>query len=290
MLHLSRLILTVLLFSSVNIVSYAADAPNVLILGEDSHKNSVPRNNTVYQRVLQAVSEQLHIQNFNVYDETAITLDNFKQGRIKRKDSELIDIARAIRQPPIDVVVLFTVYASKQKQVNTTKIKARIEGRMLQVNTGKYLGSFEVSSGKLWNAPTGCDQNCLFNAVGDKAKILASDLALVLTDKLAWLYQADETSTLNSNNMLTEYALVFDGFTAQEFSLIEEYLVVFSGYNSHRPIEARYTFHEIWYQSSIAIAKLNRNLKKMMAELEYHSYITFEGNAFTVKKIHLRNK
>ncbi|MGJ8691258.1 MAG: hypothetical protein ACSHW0_02110 [Thalassotalea sp.] len=290
MSHLSRLFLTVLLFTLTSLASYAADKPNVLILGEDSQKESVPRNNAVYTRVLQAVSEQLHVQNFNVYDETTITLAHFKQGRTGRTDSELIDIARSIRQPPIDVVVLFTIYASQQKQDHTTKVKARIEGRMLQVQTGKYLGSFEVSSGKLWQAPVGCDRSCLYDVVGDKARILASDLALVLTEKLAWLYQDDQASTLNSNNMLTEYVLVFDGFTEQDFSGIEEYLVVFSGYNSHRPIEARYTFHEIWYQSSIAIAKLNRNLKKMLAELEYRSHITFEGNTFTIHKIHLRSK
>ena len=290
MSYLSRLLLTLLLLTSSNSLSYAADNPNILILGEDSQKNSVPRNNPVYQRVLQAMSEQLHVQNFNVYDETAITLDTFKQGREKRADSELIDIARSVRQPPIDVLVLFTISASKQKQAHTTKIKARVEGRMLQVNTGKYLGSFEVNSGKLWNAPVECDQTCLYDVVGDKARILASDLAFVLTEKLAWLYQTEEENTLNSNNMLTEYALIFDGFTAQEFSDIEEYLVVFSGYNSHRPIEARYTFHEIWYQSSIAIAKLNRNLKKMLAELEYRHHVSFEGNTFTIKKIHLRSQ
>lgn len=279
-------LLSSLMFSAL---SNAADNPNVLVLGEDSQKNSVPRNNPVYQRVLHTVSEQLHIHNFNVYDETAITLDSFAQGRVGRTDSELIDIARSIRQPPIDVVVMFTIFASQQTLEHTTKVKARVEGRLLQVQTGKFLGSFEVNSGKLWNAPQGCSQSCLYDVVGDKARILANDLAAVLAEKLSWLYQASEENTLNSNDMLTEYVLVFDGFTLADFSAIEEYLVIFSGYNSHRPIESRYTFQEIWYQSSIPVAKLNRNLQKMLAELSFSSHVTFEGNTFTIKKIHLRS-
>ncbi len=279
--------LMALLFSTL---SNAADNPNVLVLGEDSQKNSVPRNNPVYQRVLHTVSEQLHVHNFTVYDETAITLDSFKQGRIGRTDSELIDIARSIRQPPIDVVVIFTIFASQQALEHTTKVKARVEGRLLQVQTGKFLGSFEVNSGKLWNAPQGCSKNCLYDVVGDKARILANDLAAVLSEKLSWLYQSSEENALNSNDMLTEYVLAFDGFTLADFSNIEEYLVVFSGYNSHRPIESRYTFQEVWYQSSIPIAKLNRNLQKMLAELSFSSHVTFEGNTFTIKKIHLRGK
>lgn len=288
MLRLTCLFSALLITALTSLSSIAADKPNVLILGEDSQKNAVPRNSPVYKRVLQAVSEQLSTQNFTVYDETTITLNNFTQGRVGRSDDELIDIAKNIRKPPIDVVVIFSIYASQHKQVHTTKIKTRIEGRMLQVQTGKYLGGFEVNSGKMWQAPSGCSRSCLYDVVGDKARVLANDLALVLTEKLSWLYQNNESNGLNGNNMLTEYALVFDGFTAQDFSEIEEYLIVFSGYNSHRPIETRYTFHEIWYQSSIAIAKLSRNLKKMLVELGLRGHITFEGNTFTVHKINLR--
>ena len=65
----------------------SAEDPNILILCEDSDPDSVPRNNRIFKRVLNAVSNQLGDEGFNVYDETAVTLDDFVQGRYRRLSS-----------------------------------------------------------------------------------------------------------------------------------------------------------------------------------------------------------
>ena len=75
----------------------AADAPNILILGETADDHSIPRYNRVYERVQDALTNQLIQKGFTVVDETAVTLNNSAQNRVRRADPELIDIARSIK-------------------------------------------------------------------------------------------------------------------------------------------------------------------------------------------------
>jgi hypothetical protein len=274
--------------------SYAADTPNILVMGEDADNNTVPRDSRVFKVVLSSLQSQMHNKQFNVYDETAVTLESFTQGRVRRSDAELLDIARSITRPPIDVVVVFSIYASMQKLDYTSKIKSRITGRMLNAQTGKFLGSFEVESGNLSNAPKNCSRECLSEILASKGTVLANDLGAVLAEKLAWLVNdAPPDSAPNrkaSNNMFADYYLVFDGFNAHEYMAIEEYLVIFSGYESLRPTEQRYTRTSILYRSRSSSAKLSRNLKKMLEELGMRATVNFEGNTFEMKRITLRGK
>lgn len=292
MRHLIKTLALALVFG-VTAPLQAADNPNLLVMGEDADDDTVPRSSRVFKRVVGSLANQMHDNSFDVYDETAITLDNFEQGRIRRTDAEIIDIARSVKQPPIDVAVIFSIYASAQDKGYTTKVKARIEGRLLNVQSGKRLGNFEVDSGKHWNAPAECNRECILEVVGDKARVLGNDLGAVLAEKLAWMVDGGDDAGMDrpgTNSMITDYYLIFDGFSADDFTEIEEYLVIFSGYDSHRPVESRHTRTEIMYKSSIGTAKLNRNLKKMLKELDMRGAITFEGNTFTVRNITLRGK
>jgi len=271
--------------------TFAADKPNILIIGEDAAGDSVPSDSRIFKRVLDALINQMHDRGFDVYDEAILTISNNNPAHIRRSDREIIEIARASKRPPIDIVVIFQIYASTQNLSSQTRINTLLMGRLLNVKTGKHLGSFEVDSGKNFNGPVECKQECILTIVGDKSRILANDLGAVLAEKLLWMNNGDELSNSNdSNSMTTEYALIFDGFNAKEYMAIEEYLVIFSGYAQHRPIEIRHTRSEIWYQSTIGTAKLDRNLNKMLAELDMQSVINFEGNTFTVKRITFRNK
>jgi hypothetical protein len=213
---------------------------------------------------------------------------------VSRSDAELLDIARSITRPPIDVVVVFSIYASMQKLDYTSKVKSRITGRMLNAQTGKFLGSFEVESGELWHAPNNCRHECVSEILASKGTVLGNELGAVLAEKLAWLVNdATPGSGSNrkaSNTMSADYYLVFDGFNAQDAMAIEEYLVIFSGYESLRPTEQRYTRTSILYRSSSSSAKLSRNLKKMLEELGMRATVNFEGNTFEMKRITLRGK
>lgn len=292
MSRLFSLILTTLLISFTPV--HAANNANILVIGNDANKGSVARNSPVFNRVIGALVNQMHNNNFDVYDETTITLDAFDQGRINRTDAEIINIARSIKRPPIDIAVIFSIYVNTQDQGYSTKVNARIEGRLLNVQTGRRLGNFEIDNNKPWNVPRRCDLDCILENSNSNSRLMASDLGAVLAEKLAWMTDGGSShlglDRPGTNQMNAGYNLIFDGFTAEAFAKLEEYLVVFSGYDSYRPTEVRYTRTEIWYKSSIGTAKLLRNIKKMLAELGFQATINFIGNTFTVKKITLRGK
>lgn len=267
--------------------SYAADKLNLLIMGEDADRDTVPRNSRVFKRVLDALSNQLHDEGFDVFDETAVTLENFAQGRVRRTDAELIDIARTIKRPPIDVTVMFAIYASKRETSYTTKVKTRIAGRLLQVQTGQRLGNFEVESPKQWNAPVDCPRECILEVVGKNSKIIASDVGSVLAEKLANLVDDGSTSTSKSggSGLAQGYTLIFEGFSTDDMLDAEEYFVVFRGYKTHRPMYSSRTRSEIWYETTSGSARLTRNLNKMFDRLDISARVAFSGNEYTINKV-----
>ena len=271
--------------------AFAGDTPNLLVMGEDADKDTVPRNSRVFKRVLDALNEEMHNAGFNMYDETAVTLGDYAQGRTRRTDAEIIDIARSIRRPPIDVAVIFQIYASAKQLDYTTEVKVRISGRMLNVKTGQRLGNFEVNTPQDLNAEPKCSRDCILETVGDNSKMIAADLGAVLAEKLDWMVNGDASGEAGGDSQLPmAFNLIFDGFTPEDMLSIEEYLVIFSGYKSHRPVYSSQRRSEIWYESTIKSAKLNRNLQKMLAELDLRGMVQFSGNTYTVKKITRRNE
>lgn len=291
LLKIVVLSLTLGLFSYSS-YSYAADSVNLLIMIEDADKDSIPRDSRINRRVHASISQQLnHIA--DVYDETSITLNSFKQGRVRRTDAELLDIARSITRPPIDIVVVLSTYASVNTSEYAKKARARIEGRMLNAKSGQFLDNVEVQSPRSWAIPYTCDrQTCMLEEIGDEAKVLGDELGLILAKKLNWILNGDtaKSSSASTAEMFNDYYLEFDGFSAQDMASIEEYLLVFSGYISHRPIQQRHTRTTLLYRSTISTAKLSRNIYKLLEELNMRATINFEGNAFNLKRITLRGE
>ncbi|MFT4926377.1 MAG: hypothetical protein ACI8WB_002475 [Phenylobacterium sp.] len=266
----------------------AADQPNLLIMGDDGDHEGIARDSRVFARVLDALSNQLQDIGFDVFDETALVLahpQSLPQQQTRRNDGDIIDIARAIQHPPIDIVVLFSIYASANRQGSLTKVRIRIAGRLLNVRTGQRLGNFEVVSPERYHPGASCERECLLETIGDHSKALASNLGSELAQKLNWLAGGHS----DGSELLSAFTLVFDNFSPDDMAAIEEYLVVFSGYHSHRPIYNSMTRAELWYQTRIHAAKLSRNLHKMLAQLALRGIVQFSGNTYTVQKIILAN-
>jgi hypothetical protein len=269
----------------------AADRPNLMVMGEDSDKDTVPRGSRVHRRIEEAIKEQLHTRGFNVYDETAVTLGTAAPGRVRRADAELVDVARGIQRPPLDAVVIFATYASAEQLSYTTRIRARLAGRLLAVRTGQHLGNFEVDVADV-RAPADCSRECVLETVGDQAKLLAQDLGAVLAVKLKSLtvaaVPAAPASSLQPGGLPTAYTMLFNGFEVADRRGIEEYLVSFSGYQTHRPVRSGGTFVEYWYETAADSARLERNLGLMLDHLGLRGRVALSGNKVTVDKIATR--
>ena len=286
-----RLTTAALVFLSASVFaapSLGGDRPNLIVVGEDADRESLPRNSSVAKAVLEQLGQQLHDSGFAIYDETAVTLGAFAQGRSRRTDAEVIDIARAVQAPPMDVAAIFTVYKRSERLSYTTKITTRISGRLIDVRSGRRLGGAEVKSAEALRAPADCDEACVFEVVGRDARRLARDLGQLLADQLAPSLargaSAEGAGPSEPGGFSTAYNLVFDGFSPAEVSEIEEYLVVFSGYQHHRPVESSRQVHSYWYETRSPKSRLNRNLGKMLVHLDIEGDVLFTGNNFTVAK------
>jgi hypothetical protein len=268
--------------------AFAGEQPNILIMGEDADTDAVARKNRVFKRVLNALANEMNDEGFNVYDEAATTLDTFAQDRVRRTDAEVIDIARSVKRPPIDVAVLFTIYASGKKLSYTTKIRTRITGRLLNVKSGKRLGNFEVELPQPDNAPVQCNRECILETVGKNARILGMDLGAVLAKKLDGISPVSSTSSATGDDkagISSAYTIVFSGFTPDEITSVEEYIVAFKGYEHHRPVSQSLRTNEYWYETSSKAARLSRNLRLMLDHVGVEGRVAFSGNNFQVDKI-----
>ncbi len=270
----------------------AGEQPNVLVMGEDADQDTVPCSNRIFVRALRALTEEMHLKGFDTYDETAVTLNDFVQGRCRRTDAEVIDISRSITRPPIDVVTLFSIYASAKRLNYTTKIDVRVTGRMLHVPNGRHLGTFEVELPEPAIASGNClsdfDRECLLEEVGDETRYLARELGAVLALKLDALSPTAEDAVLRGSDeagLAAAYPLVFEGFTPEEINDIEEYFVAFQGYEHHRPMRCGVRICEYWYETKSDTARLKRNLTQMLDYLGVTGRVDSTASRFTVQKI-----
>jgi hypothetical protein len=288
-------IVTIGAFSLKVAPTIAGEQPNILIMGEDVDTDTSSRNTRIYRRVLDALTNELHYEGFKVFDETAVTLDGFVQGRTRRSDAEIIDIARSIQEPPIDIATIFTIYASSKTMRYTTKIRTRITGRLLNVKDGQRLGNFEVELPMPDNAPVNCNKECILEIVSKNAKMLAQDLGVILATKLRAIspiaiIDVTNEKKYSSNGLDAAYSLIFSGFSTNEINFIEEYFVAFSGYKQHRPVTSTLRTHEYWYETTSDIARLNRNLRMMLEHLGTKGRVVLENNKFIIEKINTVKK
>jgi hypothetical protein len=260
---------------NANII-HIRETPNIIVMGEDTNKNSIPRNSRVHRRAMNAISDQLSKLNLNVFNEVVVSLENFMQGRTRRTDAELIDVARSINQPPIDLAVLFTIYADIDRQSYTTRISSRIEGRVLNVRSGKRIGGIDFGFPRVDKIATSCDGDCLLEAVGKQVQVLALDSGY----GLAKIIERDIRKGFEPG-----VTIKFKNFSRKEVTEIEEFISAFSGYRSKRPMTTTFRHVEYWYVTTSKVDRLNRNLRMMLEHMGIEARIAFGGWEFEIEKL-----
>lgn len=293
----------------------AQTRPNLVVMGEDADEDSVPRGNRIFQRVIAELSETMNLRGYNVYDETAVAMGITQANRVRRRDAELIEVARAVQNPPLDVVAVFQVYASASKSAYSDIVRpeVRIPGRLLNVRTGQSLGAFEVAGLQLPPLPQGCDRECLLERVGAEAKSIAADVATALTAKLdgaiAPRRAAEAGAPLNTlppalpgaepppaaaaagescGGLPTAYVVRLTGFSPQEVQAAEEYMAAFRCYEHHRPVRSGGATAEYWYETRSDSARLGRNLRLMLEHMSAPGQVQFSGNTFVISRVATR--
>ena len=267
----------------------AFERANIMVVAEDFDLGTLPRDTRVSKGVLETLSGALDGAGYGVYDETRLTLDGFTQGRTQRPEAEIIDIARAVTRPPLDLVVLYSLYAHAETFSYSQKISSRLTARVLDLRAGRRLGSFDLAPAQQLRLPLHCQRDCILARLEDSSRQLARQLSATLVRHLqAKGFQARRPAQADATGLpapIAGYRLVFVDFSTEEVADIEEYLVVFKGYRLHRPIRTVPGRHEYWYESTSPRARLNRNLIKMLDHVRIGGDVGFEDDSFTVTKL-----
>lgn len=293
------LLVAIVCFFAASSMAFATDLPRVMIVGEDVDPDTVPRNSRVFKRVLNAISNEMVNLGFDVKDETALTHMTHVQGRTRRNDAELIQIAK---DAGIDVLCIFSIYPNAKTNQNSVRVTARIEGRLLSVWDGSRMGNFESEPQQYQLVPRPYSRNDVLEAVGKLSKIIGSDVGAVLADRLDQYHPEGGGSSsdgggsgsgggsgIGSSGRLLEWTVIFDGFSDDDMLDVEDYITIFTGYDSHRPKSNALntsSHHEMWYKSSIDSAHLKRNMVRMLRKLNMKGRVYISGNEVKIVKQH----
>jgi len=255
--------------------------PNVMVFTEDADQDTVPRNSRVNRQVLQEVQNAFDQAGYRYFDETAAGLEYFAENRTRRPRSEIIKIARSL-DTPIDVAVIYWIYASVKNLDFMTEASMRIEGEMIDVGSSQGLGSFEVSSDRKFKLPVDCSRECVLEGMSDEARPLGRDLgrALVRLINDRWVPAGGTEGIAGTGGdvaFVRLYDLCFDNFEQAQMLDVEELIVSFGGYRSYRVASTQPTRTCYQYETSSDQPKLLRNLTRMTEYLDIRADIMSDG-------------
>jgi hypothetical protein len=270
-----------------------AGKSTVLVMGEDWDEDTIPRKTQIFERVIDAVTNQLQQDGFKVINETMATGSAYVQGRVRRTDAELYKLAKAIKTPPIDVVLTFKIYPEFKADATTTWMNARISGRLLNVSTNYSLGNFEASLPEDVATEPGCNKSrkCALKYMGMHARVLGQQLGAALSVKMKRASTRGSSGNSTTGKVNTDagvpqaYKLTFDNFNAEEFDQLEDYFTSFSGYDTHKVITSTSRNSVVWYETTSDDARLKRNMRKMLDFMGVQGQVSCVNRTCKVTKI-----
>ncbi len=303
-------------FSTAASAQNGPRGPNVLIVGEDADKDTIPRGSVNFNRIERALAEKLIERGFTVYDETAITMDVAPQGGVRRELPELLQMAK-IAKVPIEVIVVFQIYANVRPMPymkNVLQPFVRVDGRLIRVRPGQVLGNFEYGSDiefeplpQICRNADGLDRTCVLESFGNQARLIGEGVGKALATKLASYLRADTDldpnltipggdqggSQYTGNHQIcegmhgTSYVLRIRNFTGAELQQLEKTFTTFACYEHHRVLREVGDMIEYAYESRANQARIVRNLRFVLEEhlnLEGSISVTDGGTTIVVDK------
>jgi hypothetical protein len=263
----------VLALAALTSAAYAQTI-TAMVLQEDWDQGSIERDNriqrwtrTEFQKVLSAPSQRSYMRQFgleglDVIDETAVTQNMYNLDRRLRSRAELIELARAIRDTNVDVIILYTLYAKAVElpYSGINALQASMQYDVLDLKSSRILGGDTLKLDTAGIPFQGCattlnkvgaDEHCVKEFVAEHAQGMAADAANRIAVQIGSLlgqayssgdqaYNPDEGETedeVNSDiespdrtarrgcaNTPSTFTLTFKGIEQRDMNAIEEFM------------------------------------------------------------------
>jgi hypothetical protein len=176
---LRRLFLCALAGVCLSAVPPAAADPRltVMVMQEDADYDALPRGTALSTELSAAIAEVFATNGMTAVVDT----DAFPElvGRVRMPGGELLGYSERLVDPPVDAVVLFTVFAAAQSDPfvpGVLKLQTRLTGRLVALNTRATLATFTDAHLPM-PLEQGCDRSCLMQATATQGVQLARDFA-----------------------------------------------------------------------------------------------------------------
>lgn len=183
---------------SVAMPVFAHEAPmRLVVVGEDSDNDSVPRSNEIYKRVVSQLQESLIREKITVIDEDMIAVKlgfSFESRRDKQELLQTLMIANETTDATVQsrLGMIFAIFPNIHDMGFTRKVTVRVRAQIYDLKTLSALSSFEVESPDAVTVPkkeSMCNRLCVEEAVGEVSVGLARELGAVLHKKLEIVVQ-----------------------------------------------------------------------------------------------------
>lgn len=261
----------------------ATERWKVLIVAE-SATDSLPSQHPAWQRVDQAIAEELTAAGFSTYDKAALglTLACAKQPCGNRPVADYVRWAKE-QQGGIDLIVIYSINATEQRGAAVKRWQVRVPGRMVDVATAEVVNQWRGGEDELSDQPGGCGEACLRDWLADRLADTGANVGAVLAEQL------------RSYTREFVYQAQINGLALAEFDRLEAALRSAPGYSGGSlTMRQVRDMHREWlhtrasrsyeFRTPLGAGQLNVLLNGVLDDAGIDAAVRYSGREFSVER------
>ncbi|WP_281685090.1 hypothetical protein [Thalassobaculum salexigens] len=253
--------------------SHASGPVTVLVVGEDGHENLVPRSDPAFRRVVSELQAALDRRGFRVVDEEAIAADLGWAARPYRNKVDVLEAAKLAdgadrASARVQAAVLFRIESTYRDLRYATRIDLHLSGEVFDTRSNRFLGAFDLPTETVTTPGRCLTPACASDAVGTRARDLASELGAVLARKLAALAPPEETVTAGVRALETVYTVTLRNLSTEDaLSIIGVMSDGFPGFRSYGLLRSGTALRRYEYVTTASAREVERWLTLLLVDM-----------------------
>ena len=294
------------------------DVP-ILIVGEDEKKTTVRRSSEIHKRVIARLKNSMKRTGFRIIDEESVAVDLGWKIKDRRKKTELIRLAKLMTKSgkarhQVRAMVTFRIHAYQPKNSGSgiASVQTRMDGEIYDIRNNEFIDEYEMPLLE-YPAPSAeeCNQLCIHEVVGARAREIAASLGVILAKKLAHYRDVSAgtggsggpgravtgdsgggggTGSGSGHTMQTNYTITLIDFTPKEAGTIIKVMETeWPGYKTHTLIEQEAAIRRYSYITSAKPNKMDEWFTILLTDMNYNPgkdvNVRIRGDEITVEEI-----
>lgn len=245
----------------------------VLVLGEDGHPNYVPRTDPAFRRVVSELQDALDRRGFRVVDEEAVAAElgwDLWSYRDKVDVLEAAKLANAADRASsrVRAALLFRIESRYRDLRYATRIDLHLSGEIFDAGSNRFLGSFDLPTETVTTPGRCFTAACASDAVGTRARDLATELGAVLARKLAALAPPEATVTAGVRALEAVYTVTLRHLSTEDaLSVIGVMTDGFPGFRSYDLLRSGATLRRYEYVTTASAREIEHWLTLLLTDM-----------------------